>query len=618
MKRLTVCGERSGLRRTVSGILLTLLLAGLLASAFSVQPVKASGTIYIRADGSIDPPTAPITTIDNITYILTANITSESDGIVIERDNIVLDGAGYAIQGLSTASLAGIDVSGRNNVTIMNTRINFFDSAIWLYSSTNCTIIGNDASYNWDGIYLRGSSHCTVTGNVADGTWGEGIMISYSSYNTVRGNNASDNLYGINLSGGSSNNTVTQNNVAGNGWGILIRGYDNIVFENNATNNNTGIGILYGSGNNISKNSVMTNGYGIYLRSSNNTIHENIFVDDGLSIYDAYMNTVENNSVNGKPLIYLESVSDRTIEDNAGQVILVDCDRIQVENLNLSHTDEGIQLWNTNNTTITGNTIALSVYGIRLWYSSDNKIYHNNFINNTHQASTNTMTDTWDDGYPSGGNYWSNYNGTDLQCGQYQNLSGNDGLGDTPYRIDSVNLDDYPLMEPFSWALNDVAVETVTRPKHVIGRGINICMNVTVINQGAYPESFNATLYANATIIEKRDVELSSGNSTTLSLTWNTSSFAYGSYTVWAYAEPVLGEAYTVDNTYISSVVIVTIPGDIDGDGSVSIFDIVTMADIYGSQEGDPDYNPNCDIDGDGDLDIFDIIIAADNYGESW
>ena len=111
---------------------------------------------------------------------------------------------------------------------------------------------------------------------------------------------------------------------------------------------------------------------------------------------------------------------------------------------------------------------------------------------------------------------------------------------------------------------------------------------------------------------------LSSGESTTLAITWNTSNFVYGSYTIWACAEPVPDEEYTVDNTYISRVVIVTIPGDVDGDGSVGIFDIVTMADVYGSQEGDPDYNPNCDIDGDGDIDIFDIVMAASNYGESW
>jgi len=50
----------------------------------------------------------------------------------------------------------------------------------------------------------------------------------------------------------------------------------------------------------------------------------------------------------------------------------------------------------------------------------------------------------------------------------------------------------------------------------------------------------------------------------------------------------------------------------------VDIFDIVRMAGVYGSEKGDPRYDPNCDIDCDGDVDIFDIVIACGHYGESW
>ena len=53
--------------------------------------------IYIRADGSIDPGTAPISSVDNITYTLKDNIFNQST--VVERDNIVVDGAGYTVQG---------------------------------------------------------------------------------------------------------------------------------------------------------------------------------------------------------------------------------------------------------------------------------------------------------------------------------------------------------------------------------------------------------------------------------------------------------------------------------------------------------------------------------------
>jgi hypothetical protein len=82
--------------------------------------------------------------------------------------------------------------------------------------------------------------------------------------------------------------------------------------------------------------------------------------------------------------------------------------------------------------------------------SSDNSFSHNNFINNTNQVElTESLSNIWDDGYPSGGNYWSNYSGVDEKSGPDQNLPGSDGIGDTPYVIDENNTDHYPLMNSY-------------------------------------------------------------------------------------------------------------------------------------------------------------------------
>ncbi|UCF59305.1 MAG: hypothetical protein JSV15_02530, partial [Candidatus Bathyarchaeota archaeon] len=83
-------------RKPASGILLAMLTASMLALALSIQPVKAIGTIYIRADGSVDPDTAPITSMDNVTYTFTDNI---NDAIVVQRNNIIIDGNGHTLQG---------------------------------------------------------------------------------------------------------------------------------------------------------------------------------------------------------------------------------------------------------------------------------------------------------------------------------------------------------------------------------------------------------------------------------------------------------------------------------------------------------------------------------------
>jgi hypothetical protein len=57
----------------------------------------------------------------------------------------------------------------------------------------------------------------------------------------------------------------------------------------------------------------------------------------------------------------------------------------------------------------------------------------------------------WDIGYPSGGNYWSDYTSVDSYSGPYQNETGSDGIGDTPYIIDEDNQDNYPFMSEYGW-----------------------------------------------------------------------------------------------------------------------------------------------------------------------
>lgn len=92
-------------KRLHSEALLLLLLFGLFSLAVNVEQAKPVGTIYIRADGNVDPLTAPIFTADDETYVLTDNVAViGADGIIVERDNIVVDGVGYSIQGAGTWS----------------------------------------------------------------------------------------------------------------------------------------------------------------------------------------------------------------------------------------------------------------------------------------------------------------------------------------------------------------------------------------------------------------------------------------------------------------------------------------------------------------------------------
>jgi len=187
-------------KNVMLGIMLTLLLIGMLTLAFNIQPVKSewTGTVYIRADGSIDPPDAPIITHDNVTYTLTDNITSFEDGIVVERDNIILDGAGYTITGPSEHFLyKGIKLYNRVNVTIQNVNIQNFDYGILLCYSSNNSIFGNN-----------------ITANI------EGIFLTYSYNNSVIENNLVNNEYGICLAD-STCNSISRNDIANSNQGDI-------------------------------------------------------------------------------------------------------------------------------------------------------------------------------------------------------------------------------------------------------------------------------------------------------------------------------------------------------------------------------------------------------------
>jgi len=161
-------------------------------------------------------------------------------------------------------------------------------------------------------------------------------------------------------------------------------------------------------------------------------------------------------------LVYFENEHNKVIKDiNAGQVILVKCRNMVVENLNFSNTTVGIELCKTTNSIVRNNRLVNNKYGILLWLSSnneiignsiennyvgifatggssDNRVLLNDFINNEEQVNIPPFTNFWDDG--SKGNYWSNYKGVDAN---------GDGIGDTPYVINSNNADHYPLMKPY-------------------------------------------------------------------------------------------------------------------------------------------------------------------------
>jgi parallel beta-helix repeat protein len=121
---------------------------------------------------------------------------------------------------------------------------------------------------------------------------------------------------------------------------------------------------------------------------------------------------------------------------------------------------EGIAIgWNCERTIVYENEVKNNYIGIAFGNDPSNSVvYHNNFIGNTIQATSSAIIGhVWDDGYPSGGNYWSDYVGVDVKQGPAQNLRGGDLIGDTPYVIDALNIDHYSLMTPWTPLPNTIS-----------------------------------------------------------------------------------------------------------------------------------------------------------------
>jgi hypothetical protein len=164
----------------------------------------------------------------------------------------------------------------------------------------------------------------------------------------------------------------------------------------------------------------------------------------------------------------------------------------------------------------------------------------------------------------------------------------------------------------------DIVITDITLSKTVIGQGFTLHVSTTVKNRGGTTENFNVTVYANTTVIAAfMNINLTSGNSTTVTFTWNTTGFAKGNYTISAIAETDVA-----DNNFTDGWVIVAMVGDISGpdgvpDGLVDIDDVTPIAIAFGSKRGDPRYHPNIDLNDDGLIDIDDVIVPAIHYGET-
>ena len=366
--------------KIVSGMILTLLLTVMLASAFNIRPVKTEPRTIIVPD-------------DYLTIQEAINNANEGDTIYVRAgmyyENVMVS---------KTVSLIGED----RNTTIVD---GILSKPLYVTANgvtiTGFKIRNSRMEYKYAGIVLDSVSFCNISWNILTDNF-DGIYLEYSS-----------------------NNTINNNIVSGNNWnGIHLKYYSNynVIASNTILNNRNGMNIEVNSNNN-------------YML--NNYIAESEW--------------------------------------------------------------DGIDLMGSQNNSIKCNTITNCFTGMYLGSETDNMniIYHNNLINNMYQVTCYSTPNMWDDGYPSGGNYWSDHVTVDDYSGINQDELGSDGIVDDPYIIDDYNRDDYPLVEPWSplptelEAIIDVSPDTLNLKSN--GRWITAYIEL--------PENYNVSDINRTTIL---------------------------------------------------------------------------------------------------------------------
>jgi len=462
-----------------SKVMFLVVLTTISLCAVNTQPVNSqnSGIIYILNDGSIVTSTnltVPIQRAGDI-YTFTDNI--ENYYIVVQRNNIVIDGADYSLAGQGEI---GIDLSYRNNVTIKNLQIGFSIYGIYLWSASQNTIIGNTVTNNAIGINIMSSSNNILRDNKMNNDYNLAVYGSEPSHfdNDIDDSNIVNGkkVYYLISESNLVINSITFPDV---GYLALVNCQNISVHHLDLTGNGHGILLAYTTDSTITKNQITDNysGIGLFASSSNYITANNIT--------DNYRGIQFSNASN------LNGISTNIITNNT----------------------EGIFLSNSFQNTIVLNNITNNDIGISLKESSYNMIRSNYFINNERQVydvsmedySVTASTNTWGVGYPAGGNYWSDYTGVDVKSGENQNQTGSDGLGDTPYIIDQNNQDNFPLM-PYGSppAISIVSPENKTYTVNSVSLSFTVSETTSWIKY-SLDEQANVTITGSTTLSDLSD-----------------------------------------------------------------------------------------------------------------
>ncbi len=442
-------------------------ITGFTIEASGYNPFLVKGGI--RVGGALG--SAHNCNISNVT------LSGNQAGVVLasSRDNVVV--GNYLVD-----NGIGIYIDGSHSNIITENTIADNGKGVSLFHAHGNIISNNRLIDNQDGILIRVSTGTTITNNEmtgggvrVEGSWEENWNTHWvENTNTVNGKPV---IYRINATGG----TIS----VGAGQVLLVNCTDMVITGQNLSDTNIGIQLAYSSGTTISHNAIHNNDLGtVSWFADRSTIVDNDFTGNGIAIRSSYSNdnAVEGNQItlNGMGVEF-HSSDNNTVVNNMitssewwGLDFWSSADNtIHGNNVSFNGCN-GIRVIASRNFTITKNgVIENGGIGISLENSSLSQVYHNTIIDNEVEGYDNNATNEWDNGYPSGGNIWGDYSGSDRMYGPNQDIFGWDSIGDAPYDIPGeTSKDRYPIFS----TKNPTPECTISAPP----AGAKVAGNITI------------------------------------------------------------------------------------------------------------------------------------------
>jgi hypothetical protein len=409
--------------------------------------------------------------------------------------------APFAGRGVYCAYDNGTSVVGND---FSNSTLEGVDSE---YTSSNLVVQHNDlANATEEGAYLyEPYGPVSITNNDILGSRDEGVYVevAYGTV-TVSGNdivNAADD--GVEVDDAYGGVSVSDNDIANVGlsYGVYIDeayGSTSVVGNNVSNAGGTGIELeeTYGSANVTDNVAVNASGDGIIAYETYGSLaivgndvarspSDGIYTEETFGMASIEDNDVANSAIGiledepfGPSQILGNDVLHST-EEGIGVEYAYEYGGVLVQGNNassslgaaLEYYDSdlpssviGNDLSNSKEAVITDSSalsfVANDLRNVGSILVTDDELaafYHNDLNTTAFNGSGTTMQvgppNLWNAPYPIGGNYWSGYAGKDLFSGPAQNISGSDGIGDTPEPVPSVGagaVDEYPLTHPWT------------------------------------------------------------------------------------------------------------------------------------------------------------------------